>query len=125
MLTRLSKAMTSNSLSKVSDENSREIGKLEARLENFLKEEKVFVNELRSCIVKFKELHSAIERLGLRPNPKKIEELMTLRTEATQAFSEALKKESKAEHEKSHLLESYGALILALEEFKNNLKKLH
>jgi len=29
--------------------------------------------------------------------------------------SETLKKESKAEHEKSHLLESYGALFLALE----------
>jgi len=108
--------MTSNSLSKVSDEISREIRKLEARLENFLKEEEVFVKELQSCIAKFKKLHSAIERLGLRPNPKKIGELMKLRTEVAKAFCEALKKESKAEHEKSHLLESYGTLILALQE---------
>jgi hypothetical protein len=117
--------MTSNSLSKVSEEFSREIRKLEARLENFLKEEEAFVKELRSCIAKLKELDSATEKLGLRPDPEEGEELIKLRSEVTKAFSETLKKESKAEHEKSHLLESYGALILALEEFKNNLKKLH
>jgi hypothetical protein len=42
--------------------------------------------------------------------------LMKLKLEAIKAYSEVLKKESKAEHEGSHLLESYGALILALEE---------
>lgn len=48
--------------------------------------------------------------------PKKNEELIKLRKEVTKTLSEALKNESKAKHEKSHLLESYGALILALEE---------
>jgi hypothetical protein len=44
---------------------------------------------------------------------------MKLGLEAVEALSEALKKESKTQHEKSHLLESYGALILSLEKFQN------
>ena len=42
--------------------------------------------------------------------------MLELRYEAIKAFQEALKSESKAEHEKSHILESYGQIILALEE---------
>jgi len=42
-----------------------------------------------------------------------IEELMKLKLETIKAFSEALHKESQAEHEKSHFLESYGGLIQA------------
>ena len=40
---------------------------------------------------------------------------MKLRLESIKALSEALQKGSKAEHERSHLLESYGALVLAME----------
>ena len=102
------------------EELLREIRKLEARLEGFLKDEEAFVKELRSCLEKFKELNSTIEKLETKPDPKKIEELAKLRLEATKTLNEALKRESKAEHEKSHLLESYGALVLALEErFQN------
>jgi len=63
-----------------------------------------FVGELRGCLEKFKELNM------------KIKELMKLRLEAIEALSESLKKESQAEHERSYLLESYGALIQAIEE---------
>ncbi len=108
--------MTSNSMSKVSEEFSREIRKLEARLEDFLRDEGAFVKELRSCLEKLKELHRTFERLGVKPNSRKTEGLMRLRLEVAKTLSETLKKESKAEHEKSHLLESYGTLILALEE---------
>ena len=34
----------------MSEEVSREVRKLEARLENFLKDEEVFVGELRGCL---------------------------------------------------------------------------
>jgi len=98
----------------MSEEISREVRKLEARLEGFLKDEEAFVGELRGCLEKFKELN--IKTAEIRSDSKRIEELMKLRLEAVKAFSEALKKESKAEHERSHLLESYGALIQALEE---------
>jgi hypothetical protein len=98
----------------MSEEISREVLKLEARLEGFLKDEEAFVGELRRCMEKFKELNA--KTAEIRSDPKRIDELMKLRLEAVKAFSEALKKESKAEHERSHLLESYGALIQALEE---------
>ena len=100
-------------MSAISEEMSREVRKLEARL-GFLKDEEDFVGELRSCLEKFKELNMKMSEIRL--DPRKIEESMKLRLEAIKAFSEALKKESKAEHERSHLLESYGALIQALEE---------
>ena len=111
MPTRLSEAMTGNSSSKISEELLREIRKLKIRLDDFLKEEKAFVKELRKCIEKLKDVSNRIEKLKSKP-----EELAMLRLEVARAFNEALKSESKAQHEKSHLLESYGALILALEE---------
>ncbi|MBS7632679.1 hypothetical protein KEJ15_03535 [Candidatus Bathyarchaeota archaeon] len=100
--------MTSNSSSKTSEELLREIRKLEIRLDDFLKE--VFVRELRKYVEKLKDVSNRIEKLAGKPN-----RLAMLRVEVAQAFYETLKSESKAQHEKSHLLESYGALILALE----------
>lgn len=96
---------------------SREIRKLEVRLEDYLKEEKEFARELKKCLRKFAELSSNLEKSKMS-----VEEFRKLRLEATRALSEALKRESVAEHEKSHLLESYGALILSLEEEFRKLK---
>jgi len=42
--------------------------------------------------------------------------MLKLRLESIKAFHDALKEVSKAEHEKSHLLESYGTILLLLEE---------
>ena len=98
------------------EELSREIRKLEVRLEDFLKDEKGFVRGLRSCLEKFKELNNSLEKLKGKPDPRQVEELMKLRLEAIRAFNEALKRGSGAEHEKSHLLESYGTLVLTMEE---------
>ena len=100
----------------------REILKLEARLEGFLESEEAFVKELKNCIEKMKELNGYIERLKRKSEPKKFEKLTRLRLETIKTLNGALKKESDAEEEKSHLLESYGALILALEEVRSNLE---
>lgn len=112
------------------EELSREIQKLEMRLKIFTEREEIFTEELRKYLDKLVELNKSLERLKTKPHPKrvaiiiKVEELMKLRLEAMHAFNEALKKESEAEHEKSHLLESYGALILVLEgEFKDLLSR--
>jgi len=99
----------------------REIRKLEVRLEDFLKENEKFVKELKICLEKFKELNENLEKLEASSSPERIKVLTKLRLEAAKAFNEALKQESVAEHEKSHLLESYGALVLTLEEEFQNL----
>lgn len=96
-------------------ELSTEIRKLEVRLEGYLEEEGVFVKQLKKCLGKLKVLNKDLERLKTEVGRKKVEELMNLRLEVIKALSEALKKASDAEHEKSHLLESYGALVLAME----------
>ena len=97
---------------------------MEVRLKGFLTMEEEFVKELTKCLDKFTELNKSLEELKTEAGSKKVEELMDLRLEAIKALSQALKKASEAEHEKSHLLESYGALILAMEgEFKDLLSR--
>lgn len=93
---------------------SREIRKLKVRLEDYLKEEEEFVKQLRKCLSNFAELNNTLERSKMSNEDKG--KLTRLRIEAVKALSEALKREGVAEHERSHLLESYGALILSLEE---------
>jgi molecular chaperone GrpE (heat shock protein) len=97
------------------EELSREIRKLEVRLERFVTKEDGFVKELQNCLIKFRALNQNLERVKTEPDPKMVERLIILRLGAIEALSETLKKGSDTEHEKSHLLESYGALILALE----------
>lgn len=104
----------------------REAKKLEIRLSKFLEQEKDGIEALEECIKKFLKLSKAIEKMESKLTSKEFEEFLKLRLEAIQSFSNALEKMSKAEHEKSHLLESYGALISTLEEhFQQYLKKNH
>lgn len=102
--------MTANSSNKNSGEFLREIRKLEARLNAFLKEEEALIEKLKKFIEKLKDASDRIGKLKNKP-----EELAALRLEIAQALNEVLKNEGEAQHERSHLLESYGALILALE----------
>ncbi len=92
----------------------REVRKLEVRLEDYLKEEELFVQKIRNCIEKLKAIHSSIEPLTAPINSETAEKISKLKTEAMTALSEVMKLEGHAEHEKSHLLESYGALIVEL-----------
>jgi hypothetical protein len=96
------------------EEYHKEIRKLEVRLEEYLQEEENFVKNLRKSIVHLKALQTEIEQIPVPISAEKAEEITKLKTEAIDSLSEALKSEGFAEHEKSHLLESYGALLLAL-----------
>jgi chromosome segregation ATPase len=107
--------MTSESSDEQRGNLSLEIRKLEVRLAEFLEEEDDFVAELKRFLKQLKELQESINSAETNLNSQKVKELMKLKVEVADAFNEALKKASKAEHEKSHLLESYGALISSLE----------
>ena len=111
----------SKSLENTSEEFYREVRKLEVRLNDYLKNEETFVKALRNCIGQFKSLHASIEELTANPSTQKISEILQLKTASEQAFSEAVIDEGKAEHERSHLLESYGALFFTLQKLQNNL----
>jgi hypothetical protein len=99
----------------MSEALSREIRKLEIRLERFITEEKHFVKKLQSCLDKFRALNEILEQVTSDHRPEMIENLANLKETAIESLSETLKKNSDAEHEKSHLLESYGALMITSE----------
>jgi hypothetical protein len=100
------------------EEFFREIRKLEVRLGEYLEEEQVFVKKTQECIVRFKALYSAIEQAHVPLSLDEEEEVSKLTADAIEALSGAMKIQGKAEHEKSHLLESYGALIEGLQRIK-------
>ena len=100
-----------------------EILKLEARLKRFLENEKEAAETLRKCVLKFKELNSFIDSIEETPTTKEKEKLQNLRLEALQELSRTLEKFSDAEHEKSHMLESYGTVLLELEKAVQSLRK--
>ncbi|MGQ9545474.1 MAG: hypothetical protein ACUVQX_06780 [Candidatus Bathycorpusculaceae bacterium] len=95
---------------------SIEIRKLEVRLKEYVKAEKKAVESLEKYINKIKQLNDTFEPLLNKRKGSEIENAMKLRLEVAKAFQEALNHISKAEHEKSHLLQSYGSILLALEE---------
>jgi glutaminase len=97
-------------------EFSREIRKLEVRLEDYMKAEQEFVENVKECIRVFGELMKNLEKRSKTSSSKEIEKLSLLKKEAVKSLSQVLKSEGNIEHEKSHLLESYGALILCLDE---------
>lgn len=108
----------------MSEELSRETRKLEVRLKVFLKEEEIFVKELKTGLDKFKELNKTLERLKMKAEPKMVKERVNLRLEAIKSLSKTQIKASDVEHENSHSLESYGNLFLTLEgEFKDHLNR--
>jgi len=102
------------------EELLREIRKLEVRLEGFLKSIDAFVEELKRCIDKLKELNKNFEKLRKETiDSKEAKKSAELHFEVIKALSEVMRKESEIEHERSHLMESYGSLLLAVEkEFK-------
>lgn len=100
----------------MSSEFSREIRKLDVRLEDYMKAEQEFVEHVKECIRILWQLMENLEKKGKTSSSEEIEKLSLLKKEAIKSLSQVLKSESNIEHEKSHLMESYGALILCLDE---------
>ena len=98
-----------------------EIRKMEVRLNDFVKAEKEAVELLRNCINSFTEFNNFVQKLEEESKLELLNKALELRFKAVKTFQEALEKMGKAEHEKSHLLSSYGSLILVLEEISQKL----
>ncbi|MCK4434458.1 hypothetical protein KAU92_03120, partial [Candidatus Bathyarchaeota archaeon] len=63
-----------------------------------------------------------LEEKGKASSSDEIEEFSRIRNDAIKALSQVLKSEGNIEHEKSHIFESYGALVLCLEKTFEKLK---
>lgn len=99
-------------------ELSREIKKLEVRVKDVMDEEKLYLKAVENCVARFRDIKEFIEA-----NSDDLEALKKLRLEAYEALNETMKAQSKVEHEKSHLLESYGALVTTVERELANLNE--
>ena len=104
----------------MSEEALREIEKLRIRLSGLKRAEDEARVSLGVCLDKWQKL---IERLSKDDTPSQ-EDVLRLRLEAHEALEEALEKESKLEHERSHLAESLGRLLLDVERgFQDYLRR--
>lgn len=99
--------MTTNYSSK-SSELEREIKKLRLRMDDYLREAEEFKKKLDRLVSKLEE---ACTKLKM----EKPENLIAIKREVVEVISEVLRADGEIQHERSHLLESYGAIILALE----------
>ncbi len=95
----------------MSDDFEVEIKKFKARIERFLAKEKELAEALKDCI---KELNGVCDELkGMKFEASWSEgKVAELRLKVLKAFDDVFLKQSEVEHEKSHLLESYGKLLL-------------
>lgn len=95
---------------------SREIRKLEVRFGDYMKAEQELVERVNECIRAFKELTENLEKRGTARalSCEETKKLSKLRRRAMKSLGEVLTSESDIKHEKSHVFESYGALILFL-----------
>ena len=104
------------------DELLRETRKAEVRLKAFVDKEKEYTKTVKTYLEKIKELSSYLETFREDVDKEKIEKAEALRLEVVERLSEVLKKGGEAEHERSHLLESFGDLMLSLERMFKNKK---
>jgi len=106
----------------MSSEFSREIRKLEVRLEDYTKADQEFVEHVKGYAKTLRMLSEGLEKRGKPPSPDEISQLSRLRSDAIKSLGQVMKSESNVAHEKSHLFESYATLILCLEKEIGKLK---
>lgn len=86
----------------------REVKKFRVRVSDYLRGAEEFREKIDRLI-------SKLEEACIKLKIEKPETLIAIKREVVEAISEALRAEGEIQHERSHLLESYGAIILALE----------
>ena len=94
-------------------ESLRDIAKLQVRVQDLAKAEEIMMTKLEACLVKWEKL--CLE-LGKSASNAKREDVFRLRAEAYEALKDALESQSKVEHERSHIPESLGSLLLDVED---------
>ncbi len=92
-----------------------EVRKFEARLERFLSRDKDLAESLNSFVRELKDICNELNKIRSEAGHKG-QKIVELRLRVLKALNDAFLKESEVEHERSHLLESYGSLLLALED---------
>jgi len=106
----------------MSSELSREIRKLDVRLEDYTKADQEFVEHVKGYAKTLRKLSEGLEKRREPPSPDEIKQLSRLRSHTIESLGQVMKSESNVAHERSHLSESYATLILCLEKEFGKLK---
>jgi len=93
------------------EESLKEVAKLRVRVGNLAKAEEAMIAKLEACLTKWETLCLKLDGQAKAQR----EEVLWLRSEAYEALREALESQSKVEHERSHIPESLGSLLLDVE----------
>ena len=90
----------------------QEIAKLRVRISNLSKVQQTTVLRQEECLTKWEDLS-----IELQKPPDSIDrgKVLRLRLEAFEALREAFESQSREEHDRSHIPESLGSLLLAIE----------
>jgi len=99
----------------MSDDFEVEVKKFEARIGRLLDKEEEFAQALKNCVDVLKGVCDELNKMRAEAGWSE-EKAVGLRLKALRAFDDVFLKQSEVEHEKSHLHESYGKLLLELEE---------
>jgi len=92
-----------------------EIRKFEARFERFLDREKDLAESLNACVRELKDVCNELAKIRSEAVGRE-QKTAELRLRVLKALNEVFLKESEVEHERSHLLESFGSFLIALED---------
>ena len=95
----------------MSEEALREIEKLRLRLRGLGRAEDEAHISLELCLDKWQKLIERLDRGAMTSQ----EDVLGLRLEAYEVLEEALEKQGKMEHERSHVAESLGFVLLDVE----------
>jgi hypothetical protein len=93
------------------EEALKEVAKLQIRIGNLAKADEAMLAKLEICVSKWEKLCLELEE----PSKAKREVVFRSRSDAYEALREALESLSKVEHERSHIPESLGSLLLDVE----------
>ena len=102
---------------------AREIEKLRVRLEEYVEASQSLTNKLKTCMERLRELNTILEELERNPDNVKLRDALRLKLEVVSALGDALSAHGEMHHEESHILESYAALLTAVEEKTHKVMK--
>jgi hypothetical protein len=96
----------------MSESPTQEIAKLRVRIRNLSEAQETTILKLEQCLVKWEELS-----VELQKSPGSVDRtiILKLHLEAHKALLQAFESQSREEHERSHIPESLGSLLLGVE----------
>jgi len=100
----------------MSETLEKEIKKLEVRISNLIEESKMLIKDLKELEKQILKLYEKAGKI------EEVEEVMETRVKSAEKLRDVINGFGRIEHIFSHILESYGEIILTLEKELQKIK---